>query len=90
MGHLSEQQYEMKTNELVRMQVYLYTVFIHAQLCCIFVVENCNGLKEESAGKTAEVAFFLLLYRKQLEIAGIGIGIKHIRACSLLTLPSRQ
>lgn len=47
----------------------------------VVVVENCNGLNEESAGKTAEVAFFLLLYRKQLEIAGI--GIKHIRGCSL-------
>lgn len=60
------------------------SVFVHCIYSCAimlhFCSRNCNGLKEESAGKTAEVAFFLL-YRKQLEIAGI--GIKHIRACSL-------
>lgn len=60
------------------------SVFVHCIYSCAimlhFCSRNCNSLKEESAGKTAEVAFFLL-YRKQLEIAGI--GIKHIRACSL-------
>lgn len=86
MGHLSEQQYEMKTNELVRMQVYSYTVFIHAQLCCIFVVENCNGLKEESARKTAEVGFFYYIESSWK----LPASASNIFALALSTLPSRQ
>lgn len=54
----------------------------------VVVETNCNSLKEESAGKTAEVAFFYYI-ESSWKLPASALA-SNIFALALSTLPSRQ
>lgn len=56
----------------------------------VVVETNCNSLKEESAGKTAEVAFFYYIESSWKLPASASASASNIFALALSTLPSRQ